>query len=168
MFQDSWKEEDGKPLSMDDYDGDTVQAFVDFIYDGRLDDKSKLSIQLLAISHFYQVPIPISQKSPLLRSYFLVLSNFVLWFKGWLPREAMLSAFAWPSHYWGQCHSDVECRGALRNWQTESPGVQFHGGQLEEDETFTRDEKVAKGIHRCFHRLPHLKAFPIVPIFHSK
>ena len=64
MFQDSWKEEDGKPLSIDDYDGDTVQAFVDFIYDGRLDDKSKLSIQLLAISHFYQVRIPISQKFP--------------------------------------------------------------------------------------------------------
>ena len=82
MFQDSWKEEDGKPLSIDDYDGDTVQAFVDFIYDGRLDDKSKLSIQLLAISHFYQVCIPISQKFPYLSAYILVLSNFVLWFKG--------------------------------------------------------------------------------------
>ena len=70
MFQDSWKEEDGKPLSIDDYDGDTVQAFVDFIYDGRIYDESKLNIQLLAISHFYQV-FPFPRSSPISVPIFL-------------------------------------------------------------------------------------------------
>ena len=56
MFSDNWKEEDGKPLTIEDYDEETVQNFVDFIYEGQLDDKSKLNTQLLGISHQYQVP----------------------------------------------------------------------------------------------------------------
>ena len=61
MFNDNWKEEDGKPLTMryvngQDYDEETVQNFIDFIYEGKLDDKSKLNTQLLGISHQYQVP----------------------------------------------------------------------------------------------------------------
>ena len=86
MFKDSWKE-DGKPLSIDDYDEETVQNFVDFIYEGRIVDKSKLNIQLLAISHLYQVFAP----SPIFSSsYFHVISNFVHWFKGWVPSKVML------------------------------------------------------------------------------
>ena len=55
MFHDNWKEEDGKPLTIEDYDEETVQNFVDFIYEGQLDEKSKINTQLLGISHQYRV-----------------------------------------------------------------------------------------------------------------
>ena len=46
---------DGKTFKVDDYDGETVQKFIDFIYDGQIKDTSRINIQLLAISHQYQV-----------------------------------------------------------------------------------------------------------------
>ena len=55
MFKETWKEGDGKTFKVDDYDGETVQKFIDFIYDGQIKDTSRINIQLLAISHQYQV-----------------------------------------------------------------------------------------------------------------
>ena len=55
MFKETWKEGDGKTFKVDDYDGETVQKLIDFIYDGQIKDTSRINIQLLAISHQYQV-----------------------------------------------------------------------------------------------------------------
>ena len=55
MFKETWKEGYGKTFRIDDYDGETVQNFIDFIYDGQIKDTSRINIQLLAISHQYQV-----------------------------------------------------------------------------------------------------------------
>ena len=55
MFKETWKEGDGKTFQINDHDEKTVQNLVDFIYEGQIKDKSRINIQLLAISHQYQV-----------------------------------------------------------------------------------------------------------------
>jgi len=55
LQQEDCNENQRNKLVIEDFSNDTIEDFVAFLYDGKLEDESKFTTQLLAMAHKYQV-----------------------------------------------------------------------------------------------------------------
>jgi len=69
MFQHDCNENRKNEVLIDDFEDDTVADFVDFLYQGKLEEESKYTHQLLSIGHKYQVQALVDTCSVYLQSH---------------------------------------------------------------------------------------------------
>jgi len=55
MFKHSCVEMDSGIIQIEDFEGDTVAAFIAFIYEGRFEDEARYTVQLLGMANKYEV-----------------------------------------------------------------------------------------------------------------